>query len=248
MTIKTMLRKLLGKIIHEKIIAKIKYTRKSFSQFGEDVHIESYYNRLAYDRGIHVNCGVIVDVGAFKPIIYSNTYKFYLKGWSSINIDPTPGSKARFDAARPRDKNHEIAIGPVAGEGTFYLFGNPSVWNTMDAEAARVAASTTGIAPTLINVPIKTLAEVLAENLKDADQFEILSIDAEGYDIEILRSGNFEMYRPRVILIEVHNITIQSIDKTEVFGFLTANGYRLYSWINPNLMFVREDSELGRNA
>ena len=74
--------------------------------------------------------------------------------------------------------------------------------------------------------------------------FELLTIDAEGYDIQILRSNNFTRYAPRIILIEVHLDSFASIESSDVFVFLKSAGYPLYSWINPTLMFVRNDSLL----
>ena len=58
--------------------------RVSYSQFGEDLHIRSFYDRLAHDRGIVVNGGCIVDIGAFRPIAFSNGYGFYRDGWHCI--------------------------------------------------------------------------------------------------------------------------------------------------------------------
>jgi len=48
-----------------------KYVIPSYSQFGEDRMIEHF---TAYSGGTYV------DVGANHPVLYSNTYKLYLKG------------------------------------------------------------------------------------------------------------------------------------------------------------------------
>jgi len=214
-----------------------------YSQFGEDAHIASYYNRLAVDRGIVVVRGCIVDVGAYRPISLSNTYGFYKRGWRSINIDPTPGTKAMFDRVRPTDTNLELAISCKSGQGTFYVFGVPSVWNTMDPDAARLAEAKSGIVPRKVAVEICRLDTVLDRHLK-GDNFELLSIDAEGYDIEILQSNNFSKFLPRLIMIEVHNVSLDTLKDHEIVRHLGTYGYTLYSWINPNLLFVRADSFL----
>ena len=54
-----------------------------YSQTGEDAILA----HLLFDH----DCGFYVDVGAFHPIQYSNTYYFYRRGWTGINIEPTPG-------------------------------------------------------------------------------------------------------------------------------------------------------------
>lgn len=215
----------------------------SYSQFGEDLHIASYYDRLAYEKHVQIKAGCIVDVGAFSPVMFSNTYYFYKRGWSSINIDATPGSKAIFDRIRPKDTNLELAIATSSGTGTFYSFGAPCVFNTMDPESAQKAESMTGIVPKQYQVEKWRLEDVLDRYL-NGRSFELLTIDAEGYDIEILESNDFSKYRPRLIMVEVHGASLETIRDNEVIRYCTHRGYELYSWINPNLLFVRSDSTL----
>ena len=66
----------------------------SFSLEGEDVVI----NRLLNDK----KDGFYIDIGAFDPILYSNTHMFYLKGWNGINIDPRSNSMDEFKRIRRR--------------------------------------------------------------------------------------------------------------------------------------------------
>jgi FkbM family methyltransferase len=237
---------LLGTNLLETLAGRVQ-RKVSYSQFGEDLHLRSFYDRLAHDRGIVVTGGCIVDIGAFRPIAFSNSYGFYRRGWPCINIEPTPGSVSIFNKMRPRDINLEVAIGPIDGTGPFFLFGQPSVWNTMDPGAAKAATQATGITPCEIPVRIRRLEAILDEHL-DGRSFELLLIDAEGYDIEILKSNNFAKFSPRLILIEVHNVALSNLLLHPVVRYLSGFGYQLHSWINPNLLFVREDSLLDVSA
>lgn len=248
MSLRSSLKQMLERVpTYQHVRARLRFAKVGYAQFGEDAHLRGFYDRLAHDRGIVVDGGLIVDVGAFHPYALSNTYGYYLQGWRCVNIDPTPGSKRLFDQVRPRDTNLEIAIAEVEGEATFYLFGAPSVWNTLDASAARHASEITGQTPAKQSVPARRLESVLDE-YRAGKPFEILVIDAEGLDIEILRSNDFDRHRPRVILIEVHHLTAETLHTHAVHAHLSALGYRLHSWINPNLLFVREDSWLGDDA
>ena len=74
----------------------------SFAQEGEDMILKRIFEG--------VRSGFYIDIGAFHPSKFSNTYYFYLRGWSGINIDPQPGVKSLFDKMRPRDINLELAI------------------------------------------------------------------------------------------------------------------------------------------
>jgi len=79
-----------------------KFKRISYSQEGEDLILERFFEGM--------NTGFYVDVGAFHPKRFSNTYIFYKKGWHGINIDARPGSMKLFNFVRPRDINLEIPI------------------------------------------------------------------------------------------------------------------------------------------
>lgn len=231
-----------GTAVRERVLGVLN-RKMSYSQFGEDLHIASFYDRLAYEKHIRVEDGCMVDVGAFSPVMFSNTYYFHKRGWRSINIDATPGSKAIFDKVRPKDTNLELAIATSNGTGTLYSFGAPCVYNTMDSETAQKSAAMTGVAPKEYVVEKCRLESVLDRYL-DGQPFELLTIDAEGYDIEVLESNNFSKYRPRLIMVEVHGATLQTIRENEVIRYCTQCGYVLYSWVNPNFLFVRSDSAL----
>ena len=68
-----------------------------YSQNGEDLIL----NRFLENK----EKGFFIDVGAHHPIRFSNTYLFYKKGWSGINIDAMPGSMTKFNKIRPKDIN-----------------------------------------------------------------------------------------------------------------------------------------------
>jgi hypothetical protein len=248
-SIKTVAKRILrGNSLAERALG-IYRQRVSHSQFGEDLQLRSYYERLFQDRKIVVNGGCIVDIGCFHPIILSNTFYFYKKGWHSINIDPTPGSKQIFDKIRPKDTNLELAIAPENGSSTFFLFGTPSPWNTMDVDMAKHASAMTGITPKQIPITMCRLDEVLDKYVGD-QPFELLSIDvaAGGTDgahlIEILKSNSFSKYRPRLIMVDIYDLFIESLAEHPIVIYLKNFGYTLHSWLNPTIMFVRDDSRL----
>src|SRR5713226_7824178 len=94
------------------------FSHVSYSQFGEDMVLKKIFQ----DKPD----GFYVDVGAFHPKYYSNTYLLYLKGWKGINIDATPGSMEAFKRIRPRDCNLEMPIGSRKQTLTYYMFEEPA--------------------------------------------------------------------------------------------------------------------------
>ncbi len=71
------------------------YKQRSFSQFGEDVAV---FNLLGRQKN-----GIYVDIGAFHPKVFSNTYLFYKLGWRGICVEPNPEVWWKFWLVRPRD-------------------------------------------------------------------------------------------------------------------------------------------------
>ena len=75
----------------------------TFPQEGEDLILSRMFDARSK--------GFFVDVGAYHPFRFSNTFLFYCAGWRGINIDATPGSMIAFDKFRPGDTNIECFVG-----------------------------------------------------------------------------------------------------------------------------------------
>ena len=79
------MKNILNKIIERsKDIMDFRYTRKSFSQFGEDLILENALNILK-EKNISY-----LDIGANHPYLISNSYYFYRKGATGTLIEPDP--------------------------------------------------------------------------------------------------------------------------------------------------------------
>ena len=72
------------------------FSKKTYSQFGEDIIIKKYFKNFI---------GKYVDIGCYHPIKYSNTALLYKKGWTGINIDLNKTTIDLFNFTRLRDKN-----------------------------------------------------------------------------------------------------------------------------------------------
>jgi hypothetical protein len=76
------------------------------------------------------------------------------------------------------------------------------------------------------SIPTKTLAEVFDEQLKGRN-IDVLDIDTEGIDIQVLKSNNWEKYKPSVILVEDQDEEVENLENLETYKFLKPLGYRL---------------------
>lgn len=191
---------------------------------------------------IQEGAGFYVDIGAFAPIQHSNTYWFYRRGWSGINIDATPGSMKIFHRLRQRDVNLELAISSREGELAYYCWGIPNVMNTTSKEVADQLASQSGQSPKKLTIKSRTLEHVLDEYLPKGQNIDFLTVDVENHNFEAIKSNNWTKYRPSIVLVEADNdcTTIEAITASEMYSFFKNNGYKMCAWVKPTIIFARE--------
>jgi FkbM family methyltransferase len=207
------------------------YWRASFAQYGEDLIAESYLG--------DVERGFFVDIGAHHPVRFSNTYRFYRRGWSGINVDPIPAAIRNFNARRPRDINVEAGIGAVDGVMRFFMFDEPAV-NTFSKDAAqRIAAEGRYKLVDSRDVQVLRLEGLLDQYLAAGQEIHLMSIDVEGLEAEVLGSNNWAKYRPRLILLELNDADVVGALESPVVRDLLDKGYRLFAKSYNTLTLVR---------
>jgi FkbM family methyltransferase len=199
----------------------------SFSQEGEDGILHRIFEKKK--RGFYV------DVGSHHPQRFSNTYKFYLRGWNGINIDPLPGTKTRFDALRKRDINLELGISDSAGELAYYSFKEPAL-NTFDPI---VAASRDSPLISKDLIQVFRLSDILDRHLGLTQKIDFLTIDVEGLDLQVLRSNDWTRYRPSYVLAEALGMRdINEALNSELCEYMTSNGYSFFAKCVNTVFFV----------
>jgi FkbM family methyltransferase len=193
-----------------------------FSQAGEDILLQRIFERKSK--------GFYVDIGAHHPQRFSNTYLFYLKGWRGINIDAMPGSMNLFNKIRPNDINLEIPISNYLDNVTYYMFDEPAL-NTFDKNLAIERTSKNG-RKILSNRLLKTqkLSQVLDLHLPENQDIDFMSIDVEGLDYQVLLSNDWLRFKPKIVLVEELQISLQSLpNRSEIYFFMIDKGYELFS-------------------
>jgi FkbM family methyltransferase len=220
----------LGNSILKRQVLKTNHVFISFAQEGEDKILEKYF-------GEQTNKGFFIDVGANHPYKFSNTFKFYLKGWRGINIDANPGTKKLFDQLRPRDINIETGVSKKPSQLDFYVF-ETSLFNTFDKEVAFNHSREFSIKiKKVIQLETRTLAGILDGLDLPLDKIDFMSVDVEGLDLEVLESNNWDKYRPEVILIESLYTDLENIRKNPIVQYLGALQYKLFAKTYNTLFF-----------
>lgn len=208
---------------------------RSFSQEGEDMVMRGFYEAKKGYKGIYV------DVGAHHPYRFSNTNYFYKKGWWGINIEPSPEAMRWFQWFRRKDVNLNIGISESPQELTYYCFNEPA----LNGFSKEVSESRDGLHAKYrlvksIPVPTLPLSDVLDTHMPVGKEIDFLSVDAEGFDLIVLRSNNWEKYRPKFVLVE-EELSIPELNQSEIYQFMLEKGYGLVAKTKRTLFFKRSD-------
>lgn len=223
-----------------KIISKLKrYINKInpnsdfyYSQNGEDILLNVIFN--------NINNGFYIDVGAYHPIRFSNTYRLYQRGWRGINIDAMPGSMHNFKKIRPSDINLEVPIYDADSKLNYYMF-EEQAYNTLDKNVADKLKLKGNHPIKNIEITTKKLDAILDDHLPINVEIDILDIDVEGIDFNVLKSINLNKYRPKVIMVEVWSKSLKELMVNEITVYLSNFNYNIYSKLHDTVFFLRDD-------
>jgi FkbM family methyltransferase len=203
------------------LFPRLSYGVRAYSSEGEDLILKRIFDKKQN--------GVYIDVGAHHPFRVSNTYLLYKQNWTGINIDPMPGSKALFDKHRPKDTNLEIGVSVAKQQLTYSIF-NETALNTFSPEKVKEYTQDTKYR-VIAEKKIDTwpLADILDKYLAKDVVIDFLTIDAEGLDLEVLRSNNWDKYRPTYVLVESPPSEVFQADSSELYQFMKQVGYGMFA-------------------
>ncbi len=198
----------------------------SFARSGDDLQLMKLINNNTP--------GMYVDIGSWHPKKASNTYFFYLRKWKGICIDPNPELKALYSTMRPKDIFINAGVGDSNAKMNYYMFSESSM-NTFSSNFIEKNNLVDKIVKK-IEVPVYSLKDILSKHVKSTDRLDFFDIDVEGFDLEVLKTNNWDLYRPKVVVIET-DLSIKEDLNSEIVKYLETKNYRLLgkSIINQDL-------------
>lgn len=189
----------------------------SFAQYGEDLLI------LAACRKLGLLNPKYIDIGCHHPVFGNNTFLLYEQGSRGIVVEPNPLITKTIRQKRPGDIVMPIGIGAMSGTLPFFTFENRSTRNTFSRQHAMDWQKISGDRAKEIQIEMKTLNEIVT------GKFDILCIDAEGYDFEILNAYDWKI-KPGIIVVE--------IGEQRLTDLIQSHGYTPFAETPSNAIFI----------
>ena len=193
--------------------------------------------------------GFYVDLGCGNPIKNNNTYQLYKNfNWSGINIDLDKDNIKLFEISRPLDENITAAVSDGFKETNLFFYHSKSTLNTIsrknvDYQKAKISKS--------LKVNTVTLNSILEKSKFNIQEIDFLSIDVEGSELPIIKNIDFKKYKIKVIVVEyldlslpaleIKNIKIENIIKSELYQFMISKNYTLANVLHSDLVFINNN-------
>ena len=193
------------------------FPKKQYSCFGEDLFVTDYFKNQ--DNGFYV------DVGSYHPFFWNNTYLLYKKKWNGINIDANPLSIELFKFARHDDHNFNLAITNKRNNKiTLYYRRKMNALNTTDESFAKRNFPN---GYKTLDVECSSLDSVLSKTKYKDKVIDFLNIDVENTEKDVLESLSFEIYKPKLICVEIHHESEENLKSNMTYKFLLEKGYKV---------------------
>lgn len=225
-----------GYDIHKKEFPfKDQYTKRSYSQCGEDLII-SYLFSL---RGI--THPTYIDIGAHDPYYLSNTALFYERGARGINIEANPLLIENFEKERPNDINLNVGVSDKIDAIDFFIMEDSTLSTFSKSESDKMVSLGKSLKE-IRTISTTTISEIL-KTYHNGISPDFMSLDIEGLDYIILKNINFQEIVPKVICVEAADYSPIGAGKRrdDIIDLLVQNGYYEYANTNLNAIMVKND-------
>lgn len=202
----------------------------SYSQNLEDYHLSLAFAGQA--------TGTYIDIGAGHPVADNVSFWFYERGWRGIVVEPQSELAALYGRLRPRDIAVRGLVGRENGEADFHMVDRLHGLSTTREDVARKSRAFDVDYRTL-RLPVTTLAQLCESH--GVGPIDFLKIDVEGAESEVLFGGDWNRFRPKVIVAEAVSPMSSEPSWQDWEPFLLAQGYRFVLFDTLNRFYVAQE-------
>ncbi len=210
--------------------------RVSYGYKAEDRLIESLLKPIITEKGFYV------EVGCNEPLFASNTFLFYRRGWRGICIDPNERLIKKHKRIRPHDQAFCGLVSDKEEEVEYVELDNEGL-STADLGHLQNALESGQNVRAKRKLKSLRLTTIL-DQLKAPAFFDFLSVDAEGNDMKVLLSLDFEKYQPKLIIVEADDFDPSNPKGNDIYNFLLSKRYFFHGSILTNLYFLKDKKEI----
>ncbi len=221
---KNLIKNKLFSILNQKLVDYIYFiygctiSKKSYSQFAEDLLVWNYFQYKNIKKGKYL------DIGSFHPVWISNTHLLHKKGFEGYCIDLCE-EKLKFFKFLRGNKVKTIC-GAVSPEKKkfidFYKFLKKHSFSEIDTISKDTAdryAKKFGLSYKILKIKNYHVDEIF----RITGKINFLNIDIEGLDKEVLLNCNLKIADPEIVVFE-DNSNLLDVDP-ELEEFLKENNY-----------------------
>lgn len=188
--------------------------------------------------------GVMVDVGAARPLVLSNSAPYRARGWRVVSVEPNPVFCAEHRAyglaivqcACADHDAEDVPFTLVELSGSLYrgariTYEAYSSLGMPDYYESRLKEIDQAVRRREISVKVRRLDRILQEHA--IERVDVLSIVAGEWELAVLRGFSIDRYRPRVVSVD--NVAGDA-SRAE---YLEPRGYAFWRQFGPKQVFVR---------
>lgn len=191
--------------------------------------------------------GFFVECGAYNGETASNTSGLADIGWEGLYIEPI---QEYYETCKERHKNNQVSVihRAVGDENKMIQISKAGLISTIQKEKIEkfntLWWSKGHHKGNIETVQQEGLNHILARH-NVPKGFDILSIDAEGYEWTILKDFDIKRWQPKMVLVELHDVNpqwdIEWDESDKIISYFEENHYRVIYKDLSNTIYLRKD-------
>lgn len=189
--------------------------------------------------------GTMLDIGAYMPITNNNSYHFEQNEWDCFCFEPNPIAFSDLQGSRKNaylyaisdQCNSKVEFSIVHSKtggcaGLSALEVDKDLLESHNKNVKRIEK---------IWVKVRTLDDLLAHELHEVKQIDVVSVDVEGGEMAVFRGFDLARWKPKVLLVE--NWKGIEGNGSELQSYLESFGYKLDKRFGHDEFYLRMEHE-----